>query len=91
MIKIQHNAAHLIDSIYRYSKSTHGDEYAYTYLKGLFSSFVGVGDSKTKSLPIPEAYDVSGFYYYYENHIVYWKYLKSGDMGIVTILPKHLH
>jgi plasmid stabilization system protein ParE len=89
MIKIQHSASILIDEIYRYTKSSHSEEYSKTYIGGLFTSFNGVSDSQTKSFPISADFDVHGFYYRYENHYVYWKYLRSGDIGIVTIIHKH--
>lgn len=86
-----HLNSNLITKYKRYTKSSHGEEYSKTYLKGLFDSFNGVSNYQTKSLPIPEDFDVSGFYYRYESHYVHWKYFRSGDIGIVTIMHKPLH
>ncbi len=43
------------------------------------------------SRPIPAEFGVDGFFFRYEKHFVYWKYLTSGDVGIVTILHERMH
>jgi hypothetical protein len=43
------------------------------------------------SRPVPAEFDVDGYTFRYERHIVYWRRLSNGDIGIVTILHERMH
>ncbi len=34
---------------------------------------------------------MNGYFFRYEKHIVYWKTLGNGDIGIVTVLHERMH
>jgi plasmid stabilization system protein ParE len=40
---------------------------------------------------MPAEFGIDGFYFRYEKHFVYWKYLENKDIGIVTILHERMH
>jgi toxin ParE1/3/4 len=40
---------------------------------------------------IPAEFGVSGFVCRYEQHVIYWKLLTDGTVGIVTILHERMH
>lgn len=90
-VRVQVAASFRIDEIYRYSLSNFGESQANKYLSGLFQSFEKIADGTVFSRPIPAEFDVQGFYYVYIEHVVYWKYLTNGDVGIATILHKRMH
>ena len=88
---IQEAATFRLDQIYRYTLSRWGVEQAESYIEGLFDAFSRVGEKSLISRPIPAEFGVNGFYIRYKKHFVYWKYLNSGDVGIVTTLHERMH
>lgn len=40
---------------------------------------------------MPAEFGVQGYFFRYERHVVYWRRLSSGDIGIVTILHERMH
>jgi len=80
-----------IDEIYRYTMKRWGAEQADAYINGLFNVFAKVATHEVLSRPVPAEFGVSGFFFRYEKHFVYWRYLNSGDIGIVTILHERMH
>ena len=91
MVNIQNSASLKIDEIYRYIIKTWGDKQAKIYINGLFEAFNNIGSNVIVSYPIPADFGIDGFYFRYEKHYVYWKYLDSGDIGIVTVLHERMH
>ena len=90
-IRIQAAASFRIDEIYRYTLNKHGSVQAEKYIRDLFNSFEQISDKTVFSRPIPADFGVQGFYYRYEHHFVYWKYLDNGEIGIATILHERMH
>lgn len=88
---IQEAASHRIDDIYRYTLDRWGAKKAEAYVTGLFQSFGRVESREVLSRPVPADFGVKGFFFRYEKHYVYWKYLNNGDVGIVTILHQRMH
>lgn len=88
---IQKTASHRIDEIYRHTLTTWGKEQADSYILGLFESFGNISTHKVLSRPIPADFEIQGFFYRYEQHLVYWKYLEHEKVGIVTILHERMH
>ena len=84
-------ASHRIDEIYRYTLKQWGVEQAETYVVGLFDAFERVATHEVLSRPVPAEFGVDGFFFKYEKHFVYWRYLNDGDIGIVTILHERMH
>lgn len=91
MIKVQKSASLRIDDIYQFSLKSWGEEQARKYINGLFVAFNNIENNQVASKPIPAEFEVIGFYFKYEKHFVYWKYLDNGDIGIVTILHEKMH
>ncbi len=90
-IRIQKAASHRLDEIYAYARDRWGDEQAAQYIKGLFATFDGIAVHKVLSKPVPAEFGVAGFFFRYERHFVYWRYLSNGDIGIVTVLHERMH
>jgi len=88
---VQNSASFRIDEIYRYTQLKWGEEKAKEYIEGMFSTFSGIDKNECFSMPIPSEFGHSGFYYCYKKHFIYWKYLESGHIGIVTILHQRMH
>ena len=90
-VRIQAAASLRIDEIYRYTRSKFGATQAEKYIRDLFNRFEQISDKTVISRPIPADFGVQGFYYRYERHFVYWKYLANGDIGIATVLHERMH
>lgn len=88
---IQAAASFRIDEIYRYTLEQWGATKAESYITGLFAAFEKIETHEVFSYPIPAEFGVEGFYFRYEKHFVYWKYLNNGMVGIVTILHERMH
>ncbi len=91
MINVQNSASLKIDEIYRYTVKAWGEKQAKDYIGGLFESFNNIGNSLVISYPIPADFGINGFYFRYEKHYIYWRYLNNGDIGIVTVLHERMH
>ncbi len=88
---VQKAASYRIDEIYRYTLEHWGKTKADAYVEGLFDSFGKIDAHEILSRPIPAEFGVDGFFFLYQKHFVYWKYLSSGAVGIVTILHERMH
>lgn len=88
---IQEAASYRIDEIYRYSQDVWGDTQAEAYIRGLFDAFDKIANQTLISRVIPAEFGVSGYFYRYQHHYIYWKRLASGQVGIVTILHEKMH
>lgn len=88
---VQKAASFKIGEIYRYTLTKWGKLKAKEYINEMFDAFAMIEKNKVFSRPIPSEFCIHGFYFQYKKHYVYWKYLKSGDIGIVTILHQRMH
>jgi plasmid stabilization system protein ParE len=88
---VQNAASYRIDEIYRYTLDQWGAAKAEAYISGLFEAFANIETHEVLSRPIPAEFGVDGFFFRYEKHFVYWKYLSNGTVGIVTILHERMH
>ena len=43
------------------------------------------------SRPIPAKSAVASYYCRYEKHVVDWRYIANGDIGICTVLQEPMH
>lgn len=90
-VRVQRAASHRLDEIYRYTRDRWGEAQAERYIEGLFDVFEQLESRRVLSRPIPAAFGVDGFVCRYEHHVIYWRYLADGDVGIVTILHERMH
>lgn len=90
-VRIQQAASHRLDDIYRYTREHWGEAQAERYVSGLFEAFHRVEARGVVSRPVPAEFGVEGYVFRYEKHLVYWRRLSNGDVGIVTILHERLH
>jgi toxin ParE1/3/4 len=89
--RVQRAASHRLDEIYLYTIDKWGVDQADRYITGLFDAFGKIEHHGVLSRPIPAEFGIEGFFFKYEKHIVYWRKLKNGDVGIVTILHERMH
>lgn len=90
-VRIQEAASHRLDEIYRHTRDRWGEEQAERYVTGLFEVFARIAAHEVPSRPVPAAFGVEGYMVRYERHVVYWRRLADGDVGIVTILHERMH
>lgn len=90
-IRIQDAASYRLDEIYRYTSNRWGTQQADRYITGLFDACDGIADHRTLSRPVPAEFGIEGYFFRYESHFVYWRWLSNGDIGVVTILHERMH
>jgi len=90
-VRTQETASWRLDEIYRYTRERWGEQQAERYITGLFEAFERIESHGVASRPIPAEFGVEGYYFRHERHFVYWKRLKSGEIGIVTVLHERMH
>lgn len=90
-VRIQQAASHRLDDIYRHTRERWGETQADRYISGLFDAFARIGTHGVVSRPVPAEFGVEGYVFRYERHLVYWRRLSNGDIGIVTILHQRMH
>lgn len=90
-VRIQQAASHRLDDIYRYTREHWGEAQADRYVSGLFEAFQRIETRGVVSRPVPAEFGVEGYMFRYEKHLVYWRPLSNGDVGIVTILHERMH
>ena len=89
--QIQDGAGYRLDQIYLYSRDTWGEVQADRYLRGLFDRFQAIADRRFPWRPVPAEFGIDGYVCRYEKHFIYWRVLKGGDVGIVTVLHERMH
>jgi len=80
-----------IDEIYQTTFRRWGLKQATKYTEVLFEHFKKIATRQVLLRPIPAELGVNGFLSHYEKHFVYSKILKSGKVGIVTVLHQRMH
>jgi len=90
-VRIQEAASFRIDEVYQYTRDRWGAAQADTYITGLFEAFDKIATHEVMSRPIPAEFGIDGFFFRYKKHIVYWKALGNGDIGIVAVLHERMH
>lgn len=89
--RIQAAAIHRLDEIYAYTRDTWGEAQAERYIRGLFARFEMIAARSFPWRPIPAAFGVDGYVCRYEKHLIYWKVLGDGAIGVVTVLHERMH
>lgn len=90
-VRIQEAASHRLDEIYHHTRDRWGVEQADRYITCLFEAFERIESHQVMSRPIPAEFGVEGYWFRYERHIVYWRRLANGDIGVATILHERMH
>lgn len=90
-IRIQGRASRRLDEVYRYTRERWGDVQAEQYLAGMFAAFDGIATHGVLARPIPAEFGVNGYFIRYKHHVIYWRHLANGDIGIVTVLHERMH
>jgi len=91
MVKVEEAAGLRIDAIYRYTRSRWGDAQADIYVRGLFDAFDRIAAGTLASRPVPAELGVAGYSARYRHHVIYWRRLDDGEVGIVTVLHERMH
>ncbi len=89
--RVQRVAGDRIDEIYVYTRDRWGEAQAERYVTGLFARFDAIAAREFPWRAIPAEFGVSGFFCTYEKHVIYWKMLGDGTVGIVTVLHQRMH
>lgn len=90
-IRIQEAASYRLDEIYRYTRDRWDGAQADNYITGMFETFERIKSGDAVSRPVPAEFGVAGYVVRYERHLVYWRRLSNGDIGIVTVLHDRMH
>ncbi len=80
-----------MDEIFTYTRATWGDDPAARYIHGLFAKFEDIAARRTPWRQVPAEFGIDGFFCRYEKHFIYWRVLKDGSVGIVTVLHERMH
>jgi toxin ParE1/3/4 len=80
-----------LDEIYVYSCETWGDAQADRYIRGLFAAFAAIARREIVGRRIPAEFGKDGWYARHERHVIYWKRLPDGAVGVVAILHERMH
>lgn len=89
--RIQAAALLRLEDIYRYTLDQWGEAQAERYIRGLFVRFEAIADRQVPWRPVPSEFGVEGFVAPYERHLIYWRELHDGEVGIVTVLHERMH
>lgn len=89
--RVQAGASCRIDEIFLYSRDKWGEAQALDYIHGLFAHFEAIAARNVSWRPIPAEFGVEGYFNRYRKHVVYWKILGDGAVGIVTVLHERMH
>lgn len=90
-VRVQESASHRLDEIYRSTRDRWGADQANRYITGMFAAFEKIEGRGVMSKPIPAEFGVDGYFFRYESHFVYWRWLSDGSVGIVTVLHQRMH
>jgi toxin ParE1/3/4 len=89
--KVQDSAERRLDEIFRHTSETWGAVQAERYIRGLFVRFAAIAERRFPWRAVPAEFGVDGYVCRYERHLIYWKVLADGEIGIVTILHERMH
>jgi toxin ParE1/3/4 len=83
-------ASDRLDAILDYTRHAWGEEQALKYGNGLFDKFEDIAARRIAWRSIPAEFEVRGFFCRYERHLIYWKILDDGTIGIAEILHERM-
>jgi toxin ParE1/3/4 len=83
--RVQEAASHRLDEIYVYTREHWGQAQADRYVRGLFERFGAIARRDFPWRHVPAEFGVDGYFCRFESHVIYWKVLSDGSVGIVAI------
>jgi toxin ParE1/3/4 len=89
--RVSTGASHRLDEIYDYTRRTWGEAQADAYIRGLFDKFKAIAARAFPWAAIPAEFGVDGYLCRHEKHVITWKLLADGGVGIVTVLHERMH
>ena len=89
--RVLESTSHRLDEIYTYTRDTWGTGQADDYVRGLFDRFTAIAERRFPWRPVPAEFGVDGYVCRYKHHLIYWKLLDDGAVGIVTVLHERMH
>ncbi|WP_404338027.1 type II toxin-antitoxin system RelE/ParE family toxin [Sphingomonas sp. MMS12-HWE2-04] len=89
--RLLRDAEHRIAEIYHYTLARWGEEQAELYYQGLLDTFEALADRAVVWRELPAEFDIAGYFCRYERHLIYWRLLDDGKVGIGTILHERMH
>lgn len=89
--RVSRAAGQRLDEIFVYTRDTWGDEQAERYVRGLFATFEDIAARRATWRQIPAEFGIDGYFCRYERHVVYWRVLEDGAVGIATVLHERMH
>jgi toxin ParE1/3/4 len=90
-IRLSPAAGARLDEIYAYARETWGEAQADRYVRGMFEAFDAIAGREVVWRRIPAEFGKDGWYARHERHVIYWKLLPDGAIGVVAILHERLH
>ena len=88
---LEAGANQALDDIYAYTDETWGAAQAKRYLTGLFARLEDISERLVPWRAVPEEFGVQAWFCRYEHHVIYWKELSDGQIGIMAILHERMH
>lgn len=88
--RVSSGANHRLDEIYDYTRRW-SETQADAYIRGVFGTFASIAAREFPWRLIPAEFGVDGYFCRYEKHVIYWKLLADGKVGIVTVLHRRMH
>lgn len=79
-----------LEEIVDYTRSRWGDAQAEAYLDGMLARIEALAERTIPWRTIPAELGVAGYYARYESHLLYWRVLEDGAIGVVTILHERM-
>ena len=64
--RVQEDAGHRLEEIYRYTRATWGEAQAERYIEGLFERFAAIAERRFPWRPVPAEFAVDGYVCRYE-------------------------
>ncbi|MBX3485176.1 type II toxin-antitoxin system RelE/ParE family toxin [Phenylobacterium sp.] len=90
-LRILPSAEHRIDDIYFATGERWGAAQADRYLRGLYERFHAIAARDFPWRPLPAEFGVEGYVCRYESHMIYWRVLANGGVGIVSVLHRRMN
>ena len=90
-LRILPSAEHRIDDIYLDTAERWGADQADRYLRGLYARLYAIAARDFPWRPLPADFGTDGYACRYESHMVYWRVLPNGDIGIVSVLHQRMN
>ena len=84
-------AGRQLDDIYSYTRERWGEAQAERYIRGMFEQFQAIADRRVSWRAIPAEFGVEGYLRRHKRHVIYWKVLVDGAVGVVTVLHERMH